>query len=244
VFAAEGANDFYSQFIDVAGGMPGRPLGYAPQRCDQLVSTTEPFGVNWPCGAHHAPEIGRYTMSARFLGLANFSGKVDANDVAIPSNFGTPEEYTRAFLLGDAFRAMEVGAYMSSSSDAYASINRYAFPRYTNIYASEPEIYFYGTYVDAKGLVLDAAPTDVMGTLIVGASTDRIGVQLWNRTGADRDVRVEIDLDALGLTGSATTVVDLEGGTPPTTTGGGRSIGFIATVPSHDVKAFKVVLAG
>lgn len=240
VFAAEGANDYYSQFIDVAGGMPGRPLGYAPQRCDEPISTTEPHGVNWPCGARHAPELGRYTMSARFLGLANFSGKLDANDTALPTNFGTPEEYTRAFLLGDAFRTMEVGAYSSSSSDAYASINRHAFPRYTNIYASEPEIYFYGTYVDAKGLTLDAAPTDVMATLIVGARRDRIGVQMWNQTGADRTVRVQIQLDLLGLAGPATGVVDLEGATSPQASADGASVAFEATVPSHDVKAFKV----
>jgi hypothetical protein len=186
-------------------------------------------------------------MSARFLGLANFSGSVDVkhqSETPVAAKFPSPEEFTRAFLLGDPFRTMEVGALGTPTTDPYASINPFAFPRYTNIYASEPEIYFYGTYVDAKGLLLDATPAQVMGTLIVGANADRIGVQLWNETDAARPVRVEIHLDALGLAGHATGLVDLEGTTAPTVTVDGSSVAFVAAVPSHDVKAFKVVLGG
>jgi hypothetical protein len=232
IFAAEGANDYYSQFIDVAGGMPLRPPGFyldSPQ-CDAPTSRYWSFyGVNWPCDAKHAPEIGRYTMSARFLGLANFKSK-----------FGARDEYARAFLLGDAFRQMEVG--YRGKTDPYGTINAFAFPRYTNIYASEPEIYFYGTYVDAKGLVLDAAPTDVMATLIVGVNGDRIGVQLWNQTSTDRLVRVEIHLDVLGLPSGSTGVVDLDGGAAPSVTVDGPIVTFVAAVPSNDVKAYKVAL--
>jgi hypothetical protein len=239
IFAAEGANDYYSQFIDVAGGMPGRPPGYAPHKCDRPI----PFGIDWPCGARHAPEIGRYAMGARFLGLANFGGAFDANDEPIlNTNRGTREEFTRAFLLGDPFRTMEVG-YYSSPTDPYATINRFAFPRYTDIYAAEPEIYFYGRYLDANGLTLDATPAEVMGTLISGVAMDRLGVQLWNQTDADRTVGVVIHLDSLGLDGrSATGVVDLDGKASLPFQSDRRAVTFSALVPSHDVKAFKVAL--
>jgi hypothetical protein len=240
MFAAEGANDYYSQFIDIAGGMPSRPPGYAPRKCDLPI----PFGVNWPCGARHAPELARYTMFARFLGMANFSGKFDANDNALfNANVGERDGFARAFLLGNAFRTMETG-YFSSATDPYVSINTYAFPRYTDIYASEPEIYFYGTFVDAKGLTIDADPSQVLGTLIVGSNHDRIGVQFWNETDADRTVAVAIHLDALGLGDrAASALVDLDGAPPPAfDTGGAHVVTFSVVLPAHDVKALKVAL--
>ena len=239
VFAAEGANDYYSQFIDVAGGMPNRPPGVTPHKCNLPI----PFGTNWPCGARHAPEIGRYTMSARFLGMANFGGQFDANDnPIIGSNHGTRDEFARAFLLGEPFRTMEVG-YLSSPTNPYATINTFAFPRYTNIYASEPEIYFYGRFIDAKGLTIDAPPSDAMGTLIVGAAEDRMGLQLWNETDADRLVNVAVDLDAIGLDSARVKgLVDLDGNPAPPLETGGKLATFAVLVPAHDVKALKIEL--
>jgi hypothetical protein len=226
VFAAEGANDFYSQFIDVAAGMPGRLFGYAPADCGGCLG--------WPCGgAVHAPEIGRYTMFAKALGLANYGSKL-----------GDRDEFARAFLMGDPLKTLEIGAPGTSLTDAYATTNPFAFPRYPQLYASEPSIYFAGTYLDARGMTLDGTRDQVMGTSILGADGDRIGLQLWNRTDAPRTVHVALDLGALGLGARRVSgIVDLEGGAAiEMGTGSGSAVSFAVLVAAHDVKAVKLSL--
>jgi hypothetical protein len=225
VFAAEGANDFYSQFIDVAGGMPGRLFGYAPASCGG-------GSLGWPCGgAVHAPELGRYTLFAKALGLPNYGSKL-----------GDRDEFARAFLMGDPLKTLEIGAPGTSLTDPYASTNPFAFPRYPQLYASEPSIYFTGVYVDARGLTLDSTHDEVIGTSIVGADGDRIGIQLWNRTDAPRAVHVTLDLGALGLGARRPSgLVDLEGGAALEVVSG-VAVSFSVLVAAHDVKAVKLSL--
>jgi hypothetical protein len=119
--------------------------------------------------------------------------------------------------------------------------NPRAFPRYANIYASEPSIYFDGTYKDANGLTLSVDATQAMGTVIVGAGADRLAVQLWNETGQALPVTVAVDLARLGLKATANAALaDLDGAPAPELTVNAESARFSVAVPAHDVKAIKL----
>ncbi len=226
IFAAEGANDFYSQFIDVAGGEPGRLMGFK--------FPVQPSGdcrdVVGPCGASitHAPEVGRYTMFARFLGLSNDGAKKDAAD-----------EFARAFLMGDPLRTNPT----TDASNPYQTTNANVFPRLTNIYVAEPSIYFDGVFKDANGLSLTVDPASARGTIIVGGNGDRFGIQLWNETAAALDVGVSVDLARLGLTASpSAALLDLDGLMAPALVVQGSRVSFTVSLPANDVKAMKVSL--
>jgi hypothetical protein len=231
VFAAEGANDFYSQFIDVAAGMPGRLFGF------RLAPGAPCGGVAFPCGsAVHAPEVGRYTMFAKALGLSNFGAGCHDTD-----------RFARAFLMADPLRTNPLykPPVPPATGAAYCdeANNARAFPRYANLYASEPSIYFDGTYKDANGLALAVDAANAMGTVIVGAGGDRLGVQLWNRSGQAQSVAVTIDLARLGVKATANAALaDLDGGPAPELTLEGSSARFAVTVPAHDVRAIKLSL--
>jgi hypothetical protein len=231
VFAAEGANDFYSEFIDVAAGMPGRLFGF------RLGPSDPCGGIAFPCGnAVHAPEVGRYTIFAKALGLSNFgAGCHDA------------DRFARAFLMADPLRTNPLFKPPAppATGTAYCdeANNTRAFPRYANLYGSEPSIYFDGTYKDANGLALSVDATRAMGTLIVGAAGDRVGVQLWNEMGQPLSLTATIDLARLGLKATAgAALADLDGGPPPSLTVEGSLARFTVEVPAHDVKAIKLSL--
>jgi hypothetical protein len=231
VFAAEGANDFYSEFIDVAAGMPGRLFG-------NRLSPGDPCGgIAYPCGnAVHAPEVGRYTMFAKALGLSNFGAACADTD-----------RFARAFLMADPLRTNPLfkPPVPPETGAAYCdeAANTRAFPRYANIYASEPAIYFDGTYKDANGLALSVDATQAMGTVIVGAGGDRLAVQLWNETGQALTVTVTVDLARLGLKATANAALaDLDGDPPPQLTVEGGSARFGVVVPPRDVRAIKLSL--
>jgi len=195
VFAMEGVNDYYSLFVDMNGMMWGRSLGYVPQQ---------------------APQVTRYTIPAKFLGLPT-SGKAS----------GSLDEYAWAFTMGNPL--------LVDTSTPNANV----FPRYTNIYKSEPTIYFYGTYKDERGLTLSNA--NVKGTTIVGKNQDRLGVQLRNLSTTAQTVTVTIDYGKIGLSGKTVgSVVNIEGSASVSYTTGMNSVTFTVSIPANDVKAFKV----
>jgi hypothetical protein len=225
VFAAEGANDYYSQFIDVAAGMPGRLLGYA--------GACGPAGGGYPCCptagcvVSHAPEIGRYTLFAKQLGLSNYTQAAKS------------EEFALAFLLGDPIRTNPP----TDPTKPYGTTNLAAVQRYTGIYQAEPTIYLTGTFKAGSGLALSADPATALGTVIVGSANDRLAVQLWNETGAAVTVTATVDLARLGLTAtSAAAVTDLDGLAAPALTVSGTQASFAVSVPAHDVKALKIAM--
>jgi hypothetical protein len=228
VFAAEGANDFYSQYIDVAAGMPLRLFGYHPP--------PGTCGGGFPCNGVHAPEVGRYTMFAKALGLSNDGAGCTDTD-----------GFARAFLMGDPLRTnpwfKPPTPPQTGSVYCDEAANPRAFPRYANIYASEPSIYFDGTYKDANGLTLSVDASQALGTLFVGAQSDRVAVHFWNRTGAALTIAASVDLERLGLAPTpAAALVDLDGGPAPALTVQGKVASFSVTVPAHDVSAIKLSL--
>lgn len=200
IFAAEGVNDYYSKFVDICGMMWARSFGY---------------------DTNQAPQVTRYTIPAKFLGLPN-SGK----------SFQDKDQYALAFLMGDPL--------LIDISDNKIT-NSYVFPRYPNIYNMEPQIYYYGTYKDKKGLFLDN--TNIQGTTIIGQNKDRIGVQLYNPTLDIQKVTVNLDFSKLGIEKKAVTKIsNIENGTAIKYLIDGNSVKFDIIVPSGDVVAIKVSL--
>ena len=195
VFAMEGVSDYYSYFVDLNGMMWGRSLGYVPQQ---------------------APQVTRYTIPAKFLGLPT-AGKAK----------GSLDEYAWAFTMGNPLLVDTV------------TPNANVFPRYTDIYKSEPTIYFYGTYKDERGLSL--SNSNIKGTTIVGENQDRLGIQLRNLSSVSQTVTVTLDYAKLGLAGSTVgSVVNIEGGAAVAYTTGANSVSLTITIPANDVKALKI----
>ncbi|WP_391572501.1 DUF6259 domain-containing protein [Cohnella sp.] len=195
VFAMEGVSDYYSYFVDLNGMMWGRSLGYVPQQ---------------------APQVTRYTIPAKFLGLPT-AGKAK----------GSLDEYAWAFTMGNPLLVDTV------------TPNANVFPRYTDIYKSEPTIYFYGTYKDERGLSL--SNSNIKGTTIVGENQDRLGIQLRNLSSVSQTVTVTLDYAKLGLAGSTVgSVVNIEGGAVVAYTTGANSVSLTITIPANDVKALKI----
>uniref|UniRef100_UPI000248BFED hypothetical protein n=1 Tax=Paenibacillus elgii TaxID=189691 RepID=UPI000248BFED len=199
VFAMEGVNDFYSKFVDLNGMMWARKLGFSP---------------------NHAPQVTRYTIPAKFLGLPT-AGKAK----------GSKDEFAWAFTMGNPFLVDNPSPNV--------------FPRYLNIYKSEQGIYYYGEFKDEKGLEL--SNPQVKGTSIIGSDKDRIGIQLRNLSSTDQLVTVLYDPELVDMADlEIGSVNDLEGGAPLAFEKGdnGKRISFSLTVPANDVKAIKLSQKG
>jgi hypothetical protein len=194
VFAMEGVNDYYSYYVDINGMMWQRNLGYAPQQ---------------------APQLTRYTIPARFLGLPT---------VGKPR--GSIDQYAWAFTLGNPLLV--------------DGTNSNVFPRYLNVYKAEPEIYFYGVYKDERGLGI--SNPSIRGTSIVARGNGRLGLQLRNVSGVSQSGTITLNYGAIGLGGKfVNSVQNIEGGANVSFTRGTNSVSFPVTVPAGDVRAFRVV---
>ena len=224
LFATEGINDYYAQFLDVGAEMPLRPFGYvrtadAEARCPG----SDDDGVSWPCGnVVHAPELARYVIPLKQIGIPTLGIET------------SPDAYAWAFLMADPFKDFE---YPKQADPKMLG-------RFTRIYDAEPEIYHTGRYLDSKGLAIDAPASDVRATLILGANRDRIGIQLWNRTNAATSTMAHVDLAALGISAQAPLAgKDLDGGpdVPIAAHDTAFDVGPIA-IPARGVRAIKLPL--
>jgi hypothetical protein len=173
-------------------------------------------GFGEPAGTD-APQLTRYTIPNTILGLPQ-SGYTSSNQ----------DEYAWAFLMGEPL--------------LQGDLNPYAFPRYLNIYKSQPDIYFYGTYKDSRGL--SVSNSSVVGTTITGKNSDRMGIQLHNTSASAQTVNVTLDYSQIGFAGvTVNGVQDLEGGAISYSTGT-NTVSFSATVNATDVKAYMISLNG
>jgi hypothetical protein len=233
VFAGEGVNDYYAKYMDVASPAPVRPLGYTTSTCDNA-------GGDLPCGATHAPQLARYVLPLRILGLETQASSGDDT---------TSDAYAWAFALAEPLRSKEIDA------NGVTDTNTFALPRYPDIDAAQPTLYFTGRFLDEKGITIESPPNFVdptelvvapngLATVILGSMGDRLGIQLWNATANDEVLGVSVDLAKLGIpNATVSSVADVEGVIPPppfTTTG--AVVRFSAPVAAKNVRAVVVLL--
>ncbi len=238
LFAAEGVSDFYGRFVDIQSPAPTRPLGYDYASHCLACDSTPDFdrGQGFPCGSRPAPEIARYTLPGRILGLQRDIPPAEmAADPGIdagPRGDGLADSFAWAFVLAEPLR-----------SDEYPDTpNARAFPRYTAAYDANKDLYAYGRFLDTDGLQVSLPsghpPGQVLASVVANAAGNRAAVQLWNRTAAGLPVTVAVHFSPLGLPAhGATAAVDLFADVPvpfAATIDGAR---FTLTVPAHDVAA-------
>lgn len=151
-FVCEGLNDAYLKYIDIPGNMWARALTF---------------------GENCAPEITRYTIPSRILGLWN-------KDDAIT----TPNEHAIACYLGDPL-LMQGG-----SKNPYSRA-------YIELYERLPDIFATGRFFADKGL--SGIPENVR--VSVKAGKDRFVVTAYNLGETDVEFKLKMDLAAIGFKG-------------------------------------------
>lgn len=130
LYGCEGVCDAYIQWIDISALMWMRLLGHAPES---------------------APEITRYTLPAKILGLPGHD------------TFGKAE-YARAFLMGEPILAR-------------GDINPIV-KEYVELYRKYPDIYLTGRYEGLNGLA--QLPDTVRAGVMLGSDGASAAVQLYN----------------------------------------------------------------
>lgn len=130
LYGCEGVCDAYIQWIDISALMWMRLLGFAPES---------------------APEITRYTLPAKILGLPGHGA------------FGKGE-YARAFLMGEPILTRD-------------TINA-VVKEYAALYRKYPDIYLTGRYEGQRGLA--ELPGTLQAGVMLGSGGNRAAVQLFN----------------------------------------------------------------
>lgn len=155
ILSAEGVCDAYIQYIDVCGYMWGRKLG---------ARDTD--------GKNMSPEITRYTMPAKFLGIESAG-----------TTSGDPDEFARAFVMCDPFLG-----------DPYKS----SVGVLTGIY-NQDSTYLRGRYVDMLGSV--CSDENIIYGLTVSEDKKSIAINIYNyNTEQSNGATVTIDFARLGIT--------------------------------------------
>ena len=220
LFAAEGVSDVHARFIDVHGMMWSRKLGYrCAAGCGGTAAPSACVG-EWPCGdPEQAPELTRYTLSSKFLGIQNADASVGASD-----------EYARAFLLGEPLMA----------PDYPRAANTHAFPRYVKLYESAPDIFFRGRYLHERGLTMVGA--GVRGAVLLGDTRAALAVQVFGAE--DAPFTAMLSLHAMGLDDRrVAAVTDGESGAPIAWRDTGDGAAFEDRVSRRDVRSYRVALS-
>ena len=150
-FVCEGLNDAYLKYVDIPGNMWSRALTFT-ENC--------------------APEITRYTIPSRILGLWN-------RDDAIT----TPNEHAIACYLGDPL-LMQGG-----SKNPYSR-------KYIELYERLPDVYAEGRFYADKGVT---APENIK--ISIKAGDGRFVVTAYNLSDADARFSLKLDLSAIGFAG-------------------------------------------
>lgn len=154
IFAAEGVCDAYVEYVDVCGYMWGRKLG---------ARDTD--------GKNMSPELTRFTIPAKFLGIEGAG-----------TNSGDADEFARAFVMSDPFLA-----------DPYKP----SVGTLTSIYAQD-STYLTGRYVDMEGASCTAE--NIIFGLTVSNDNKKIVLSAYNYDSEKAlGAKVTIDLARLGL---------------------------------------------
>ena len=132
-FSCEGICDAYLKYVDIPGLMWSRLFGWSD---------------------HTAPQITRYTLPTRIMGLPNFGAGVGASD-----------QYARAFLMADPLRVNE-------NNNLYAK-------KFIDAYNADPDVFYGGRYIDRRGIELNR---DLEYGAIVQGNTLVVSVYNQNRT--------------------------------------------------------------
>ena len=173
-FIAEGINDYYSKYIDIAGGSFMRPFGYKPE---------------------HAPEVARYTIPTRILGSITYLPLIDGRTASLNG---------RAFLMalpiasGEDTMPRGASVFLKSPEADQTNTVCPAVPRMPDIYQFRPEIYLDGRY-DADKAVRADDPNLRVSTLTAANGT--FAVQLVNEKTMPLTGMVHVDLGKLGFGG-------------------------------------------
>ncbi len=154
MFAAEGVCDAYVHYVDVCGYMWGRKLG---------ARDTD--------GKNMSPELTRFTIPAKFLGIEGAG-----------TTAGDADEFARAFVMSDPFLA-----------DPYKP----SVGTLTSVYAQDAT-YLTGRYADKMGASCSAE--NIIFGLTVSTDGKKIVLSAYNYDAeAAVGAKVKIDLARLGL---------------------------------------------
>lgn len=154
MFAAEGVCDAYTEYVDVCGYMWSRKLG---------ARDTD--------GKNMSPEITRFTIPAKFLGIEGAG-----------TTSGDADEFARAFVMSDPFLA-----------DPYKP----SVGTLTSVYAQD-STYLTGRYVDMMGASCSAE--NIIFGLTVSADGKKVVLSAYNYDSEVADgAKVKIDFARLGL---------------------------------------------
>ncbi len=164
IFLSEGVNDAWVEYIDVNGYMWARKLG----------------GSKDSNGILYTPEITRYTIPAKFLGLESF-GTVS----------GSLEEYWYAFLQADPF----LGDPSKNSTKTLIEI-----------YKKAPDVFYYGRYMDKLGFSVNQ---NIKASMLMNNDVNQLVIQVYNPNSTLTNVRISLNLNELGINGQVVKVEDL-----------------------------------
>lgn len=156
MFAAEGVCDAYIEYVDVCGYMWSRKLG---------ARDTD--------GKNMSPELTRYTMPAKFLGIEGAG-----------TTSGDSDEFARAFVMSDPFLA-----------DPYKP----SVGTLTSVYAQD-STYLTGRYVDMLGAV--SSDEYLIFGQTIALDNNKIALTVYNyNSDSSSGATITLDLNRLGLSG-------------------------------------------
>lgn len=151
VLSCEGICDAWVRWIDVAGMQWSRELGWAEKS---------------------KPEITRYTIPVKMLGLWDFGSQID-----------TKTEYAYSFMMGNPI--------------LYRGALNVMISKYTEIYERYGDIYGKSVYIDKKGVTFSSDKTRYG----VVAGENSFVITFANTSGEDVTERVYFDLEKMGYGG-------------------------------------------
>ncbi len=165
-FFCEGINDAYIPYMDIAALMWSRPLGYKLNKDDE--DGEELFS---------APEITRYTIPVKVLGLWDY----DAASMAI-------NEYSLAYLMGNPI--LRQGGSTNP-----------VIKKYIDVYRAYPDIFDRSVFAASNGINTSAAVN--VGVL---KGENRFIVNIYNPTDSAVNLSVNVDIEKLGYCGTVESV--------------------------------------
>lgn len=161
IFLCEGINDAYIRYIDLPVGMWARLMKYRLNTEDEGNPEVEPI--------YSMPEITRYTIPTKVLGIQNEDGSsVEMN------------EHSYAFLMGDPILRS------GGSTNPVAS-------QLISVYEQYPDIYGKSIYIHSRGI--SAEPGLEIGAIV---GENRLIVSIYNPTDDRISGEVKLDLEKIG----------------------------------------------
>jgi hypothetical protein len=196
---AEGTSDAYLRYIDIPAYKWGRKLGAVDD-------------VNPGDGFKMSPEITKYTLPTKFLGIDG--------DNTIQ---GSVDQLSRAFVFGSPFK------YQIGMNEI---VNKMI-----SIYINNKSIFMNGRYMDKNGL--NISNSEVIASIIVSNNDDSLAIQIYNPTDNPiSNLKINVDLSKLGIDKNISQITDLFMNSSISTVNNGFSINLDA----KETLSYKVTL--